>query len=247
MRRVLILEDEKNTLEWLKKIVKSCGDVEVFACDNAADAYKCAMETTVDLFMADIILDSKISSDTSGLKFIDSMRQIPKYSFTPVLFVTSLEDPKLYSYEELHCYKFIEKPFDEEWVRKQVNECLRFGTDVPKQKMLYLRKDGIIIAIRKNEIVYVEMLKQKLYLHKSDGSTIHVPYMSMSQINKRIDNPDMVQCRRNIIVNTMYISNIDIVDRVIQLKNGMGSLEIGLTYKQRMKDYFDAVEYGRCK
>lgn len=242
MRKVLIVEDEKNILEWIKKIVKSCGEVDIYTCDNIADAYKCAMEITIDLFIADIVLDTKVTSDTSGLKFIDDMRHFPKYAFTPVLFITALEDPKYYSYEELHCHKFIEKPFDEEWVRKQIKECLNYRTNECERKMVYFRKDGIIIAIRQDEIVYVEMVKQKLYLHKSDGSAIHIPYMSMNQINKRIDNPDMLQCRRNIIVNTMYISNIDIVDRIIQLKNGLGRLEIGLTYRQRMKEYFGSVE-----
>ncbi len=242
MRKVLIVEDEKNILEWLKKIVKSCGEVEVYACDNAADAYKCAMEVTIDLFMADIVLDTKVADDVSGLKFIDGIRHNSKYAFTPVLFITALEDPKYYSYEELHCHKFIEKPFDEEWVRKQIKECLNYRTNEYEQKMVYFRKGGIIIAVRQNEIVYVEMVKRKLYLHKLDGSIIQIPYMPMDQISKRIDSHDMLQCRRNIIVNTTYISSIDIVDRIIQLEKGLGRLEIGLTYRQRVREFLDLGE-----
>ena len=42
------------------------------------------------MFLVDIILDEDKSSDTSGIKLVEGIRRIPKYMFTPVLFITSL-------------------------------------------------------------------------------------------------------------------------------------------------------------
>lgn len=241
LKRVLILEDQENTLAWLKRIVESCGKVEIYALDNVAEAYKCAMNTTIDLFIVDIILEPSVMRDSSGLKFVDDMRHIDKYLFTPVIFITALEDSRLYTYEELHCYGFIEKPFDEERVKKLVEESLKFPGNDRDDRMIYFRKDGIIFAIGREDIVYAEMVKQKLYLYTDDKELLHIPYMTLRQMIDRMDNPDMVQCRRNAVVNSAFINNIDITNRVIQLKDGYGRVEIGHSYKKYLKAYFKTI------
>ena len=120
MKKVLIVEDQENTLEWLRNIVVTCGDLEVLAVTNVGAAYKHTLEKTIDLFLVDIILEPAVKGDSSGLRFVDNIRNMKKYAFTPVIFLSSLEDSKLYTYEELHCYGFIEKPFDEGRIRKLV-------------------------------------------------------------------------------------------------------------------------------
>lgn len=241
LKKVLIVEDQKNTLAWLERIVESCGKIEIFALDNVAEAYRCAMNATIDLFIVDIILEPSVLGDSSGLKFVDDMRHLDKYLFTPVIFVTALEDSRLYTYEELHCYGFIEKPFDEGRVKKLVEESLKFPGNDCDDRILYFRKDGIIIAIGKKEIVYAEMVKQELYLHTNERKMLHIPYMTLRQMIDRMDNPDMVQCRRNTVVNSAFINNIDITNRVIQLKDGYGRVEIGHSYKKSLKAFFKTI------
>ena len=77
-------------MEWLKSIVETCAHVEILTADNAASAYKIALDLTIDLFLVDIVLEPDIMRDSSGLKFVADMRQISKYGFTPVIFITSL-------------------------------------------------------------------------------------------------------------------------------------------------------------
>jgi DNA-binding LytR/AlgR family response regulator len=238
LKKVLIVEDQENTLEWLRNIVVTCGDLEVLAVTNVGAAYKHTLEKTIDLFLVDIILEPAVKGDSSGLRFVDNIRNMKKYAFTPVIFLSSLEDSKLYTYEELHCYGFIEKPFDEGRIRKLVLESLEFPGGERDRRMLYFRRDGIIFAAEREAIVYIEMIKQRLYLHTAEERILYVPYMTLKQMTDLIDNPDMVQCRRNLVVNTRYISNVDIPNRIIQLKNGFGRIEIGLSYKKSMKEYF---------
>ena len=83
----------------------------VLAFDRVKDAYECLMEKEIDLFVVDIILDKSVQGDSSGLRFVDNVRRVTRYAFTPVIFVTSLEDSRLYTYEKLHCYSFVENPY----------------------------------------------------------------------------------------------------------------------------------------
>lgn len=239
MKKILILEDNRNTLQYLKNIVLEA-DIrsEVIALDNIKDAYQCALERELDLFIVDIILDTNRPGDSSGLRFVDSIRKIDKYAFTPVLFVTSLEDPRLYAYEKLHCYNFVEKPFDGEKVKRMVMQCLKFPEKQGMEKTLYFRKDGIIMAVDREEIVYAESVNHVIHIHTCQNDTLQIPYLTIKRLLDEADSPDMIQCSRNAIVNKAFVHNVDITNRVIQLRNGYGRIEIGLKYKKYMKEVF---------
>ena len=45
--------------------------------------------------LLDIILDPRTSGDASGMKFADHIREVERYHFTPIIFITGLEDPSL--------------------------------------------------------------------------------------------------------------------------------------------------------
>ena len=72
---------------------------------------------------------------------------LDKYLFTPLVFVTSLEDSKFISYEKLHCYSFIEKPFDPRRVKEIIQQCMRFPKRISDNRTLYFKRDGIILSV----------------------------------------------------------------------------------------------------
>lgn len=210
--------------------------VMVFPVDNIRDAYQCAAEKTLDLFIVDIILDRSQTNDSSGLKFIEHIRQIKHYSFTPVIVVTALEDSRLYTYEKLHCYGFVEKPFDEDHLKRLAEEALRFPGINEKRKTLYFRKDGIIQAVERESIVYVESINHVLHIHTNRKDVMRIPYMTIAKLIEEADSNDFIQCSRNTVINKRYIHNLDITNRIIQLKGEMGRVEIGIMYKNQVKE-----------
>ena len=108
MKKILILEDKEIHIKILENILKDINNIQVLVAKTIEEAYKLAMENTINLFLIDIILDTEVRGDVSGLRFVEAVREIPKYSFTPLIFITSLEDPKLFAYKELHCFGYIE-------------------------------------------------------------------------------------------------------------------------------------------
>lgn len=239
MKKILILEDNNATLKFIPTIIREISVKNaVFECSDIKVAYQCAIEKNIDLFIIDIILDTSRPGDSSGLKFVDGIRRIDRYAFTPVIFVTSLEDARLYTYEKLHCYSFIEKPFDPNKLKEMVMQCLNFPSVEQKRKTMYFRKDGIILAADREDIVYVECINHVLNIHTIQGDLLSIPYVTLKKFLSDVDSDDFIQCSRSAVVNSCYVHNIDITNRVIQLKNQIGTVEVGIMYKKGLKEIF---------
>ena len=239
MKKILILEDNLAALEHLAGIVRELDTRNaLYTFTNIKDAYQCAMERTIDLFLVDIILDTSHPGDASGLKFVENIRRIEHYSFTPIIFITSLEDARSYTYENLHCYSFIEKPFNVNRVKLAVEQCLRFPGNAPNTKTLYFRRDGIILAVGRDEIVYAESIDHIMHIHTKQGDVLKIPYITIKKLLEETDSLDMIQCSRNTIINKNFVQNVDIPNRIIQLKGDFGRVEIGIMFKKSVKESF---------
>ena len=239
MKRILILEDNATILGHLTQIMQELNTRNiVLACNNVKDAYQCVMEKQIDLFIIDIILDTSCPGDTSGLDFVYHIRKITHYSFTPIIFITSLQDVRAHAYENLHCYSYIEKPFHVERVKELVEEALRFPGIIDSRKILYFRKEGIIISVAREEIVYVECVHHVMYIHTLKGDVLTLPYFTLKRLLKKIDSPDFIQCSRNTIVNKKYVYNVDLTNQAVRLKENWGSVQIGIKFKNDVKAQF---------
>ncbi len=237
MKRVLILEDNTATLDYISALIHETEvNSKTYQCTNIKDAYQTALEKDIDLFIVDIILDTNRPGDSSGLKFVENIRKLDKYTITPVIFVTSLEDARLHSYEMLHCYSFLEKPFDPERLKEMVRLCIQGGRKSREHKTLYFRKDGIIIAIDRDEIVEAEGSGHVLYVKTNRGEMIDVPYITVKKFLEEADDDNFIQCSRNTVVNLLYVRSLDMTNRMIELKNDLGRVGVGVSYKKKLKD-----------
>lgn len=244
MKRILILEDNVESREYMEKIVRDvCRERDmIFSCGNVQDAYHYAANSNIDLFIIDIMLKTGAVNDVSGLTFIQHMRERECYMFTPVIFVTALQDLNRYTIDRLRCHTFIEKPFDYQGFRDVVAEALLFPGKRPDKKYFSFKQDGIIVQIASSEFVYAEVIKHHILLHKSNGDVDMITYMSLRKLLEEIGNDEIFQCSRHMIVNRAYIDNADIVNRVINLKNDLGSVEIGVTYRNEVRRILEVIE-----
>ena len=238
-KNVLIIEDNETQLEMLKKIVLEVNsDATVYTASESSAAYKILMEKTIDFFLSDIILNTKNPGDVSGIKLIEKVRTIPKYMFTPVIFITSLEDESGYAYKDLNCLGYIEKPFAPDNVKKLLSKAMNYSTEKERDITLCFRKDGVIFPIKENEIVYIESTNHSLTIYLCNGKKHEMPYRTCKQILEETDSRNLLQCSRNTIVNRQYILNIDLSNRYITLDNNMGKVEIGITYRKSISQEY---------
>lgn len=237
IKNVLIIEDKEPHMKALHRILEEIPNVKVFEAHNIAEAYCVLSFSQIHLFMVDIILDTDEVDDVSGLNFVRELRNNKNYKFTPVIFVTSLEDPKLLSYSELHCYGYVEKPFDKKMVHQLVCEALEFPVKVEEDKNLYFRKDGIIYSVNSKELVYIEVQNRELTIYTVNDKLV-LPYKTLSKVTRELDGTIFIRCSKYVVFNKNYVEYVDISNRYIQLKGRKDSIEIGRAYTKEMKELF---------
>lgn len=234
MRKILILEDNEKSYEMLAQILRELDDtVNILYASETAEAYSLCMGNQIDLFLLDIILQPKKPGDISGLRFAESVRKIRGYEFTPIIFITSMEDPKLYAYSDLHCYSFIEKPYDVERTRETIREALKMPLSCEQKEYIYFRRDNILYKKDADDIIYIENSRSGQVLHAVDGD-ICLPYRTCRDILKELNRERFVQCSRFIIVNWAYVENIDRINRYIKLTGVTKRIEAGRTYLEKI-------------
>lgn len=240
-RNVLLLEDQPSVQDNISRIINSLGrNIKIICADNIKDGYSIAIEQQIHLFVVDIILEPENSGDISGLKFVQEIRNINRYKFVPVIFVTSLEDPKLWSYSQLGCLGYIEKPFNELQVKKYVLKALDFPVITDSDRHIYFRKDGIAYAKCVSDIYFIEISRRKITLYCSND-VLEIPYKTCKEIMQELGSPAFIQCSRYIIINKNYIENIDYARRLIKLKNIDRLIEIGPIMKNKFREEMESL------
>ena len=218
---VLILEDNRQILNVLEELVMSVAeDEKVYATDNVGEAYKIAMETSIDVFLLDIILYTDKKGDTSGMQYAQSMRKLERYRFTPIIFITSLEDPEM--------------SFAPSQVKNLLRDALHFKTQKETDAMMFFRKDGILYPVKCNRVIYMELIKRKICIHMKNGDVLSIPYKSFREIMEEANYEKFVQCSRNCVINIDYIKNIDKTNRFITLEGTKTAVEMGGTFIKKI-------------
>lgn len=232
-RNVLIMEDDSRCLNALAEMTRTCDAAGVVFCvDNSAQAYKCAMEEDIDLFLLDIILDTNRPGDVSGIVFADSIRQMDRYGFTPIIFITSLVDEQMSAFHRLHCFDYIEKPFDMGRVKSVIERALMAPMSTDRERdVLYYKKDGVLYALNVDEIKYIETHFKSVTMHMTNGD-VKMPYATNRQLLQNLPRKYFIQCSRNVILNRKHIEYVDKANQFVKIRNDE-QIEIGSRMKKR--------------
>lgn len=234
MKSVLILGNDSAMWDALEKIIREINrDIIIYKTGTLAEAYQIAMEHNISLFLSDIIIDVSKREDVSGLTFVENIRKLERYAFVPVIFVTTLSDPKMYAYSKLHCYGYLQKPVLSDEAKPLIEKALKFKQSANEEGNVYFRKDGVIYAVGKKEIIYIKSHAGKVTI-KTEREELVVYYKTCRDILSELDSERFVQCSRGTVVNKTYIANVDIANRVLHLVNDYGELEVSVRMKKRL-------------
>jgi len=148
-KTVLIVEDQVESAAMVEKMINEINPViECVIATTMKEAFCVLCEKRIDVFLIDIILDVEVEDDVSGLKLAEEIRGIDKYKFTPIIFITSLEDPQLYAYRTLHSYAYIQKPFLVDRTKKTLEEALCYTTKPQKPQTFLFRANGLLFPTK---------------------------------------------------------------------------------------------------
>lgn len=238
MVRIFILEDQEMSRRALKELICSTGHHEEIVVDSASSfeegRHFVESNATYDAFFLDINLDASNQADESGLELARIIRGYSKYEFTPVIMVTSIAKLEMSAYRELHCYQYLLKPYVEEDVKNVVKKLLAMK-DVKEEKTIVVKKDGINYRIKCDAIVYIQAVPRGVCLYLKKES-MKVPYLTIVKLMEQLSDEDFIQVHRMFVVNKKHIENIDFVNRMIKMVGYDETVELGGTYKQKLKD-----------
>lgn len=234
MVHVLVLEDDITSMEVLERIL---AEFSKDICIHTASSYQEAkdlldMDIRYGLFLLDVNLNGNDREDIGGIIFAREVREKYYYTFTPIVMITAIGAMEMQAYREIHCYQYIMKPF----YREQVEEVLRKVLEKEKQErpaMVNVKKDGINYQIKCADIQYIEAVPRGCALHLKK-EVWKVPYVTLTQMLKKLPEKMFVQCHRMFAVNLNEIEYYDLVNRMIKIKDCGDMVEVGVTYKAEL-------------
>lgn len=233
-RNILLLEDNEKARKMLTLLLKGIdSEISVLQADNINSAYGYAMQYMIHLFVLDIIIDTSSRGDTSGITFASNIREIRKYKCTPIIFISSLEDPKLFTYSELHCFQYIEKPFNNERVVNKVKEALEIEDRNEADRRVCFRKDGLLFPVKVSNIIYIMCEKPYTRIY-TVNDTLEIAYQPLRKIIEKLNSDAFTLCNRSTLVNKDYIDAIDIVNKLLKMKCIDRQLSLGEVYGKNL-------------
>ena len=233
MIRILILSREA-----LKEMILQTGGSDQIVVDLAAsfDLAKELIESEkiYSAFFLDINLNSADNNDNKGMEIARLVRSYTKYEFTPVIMVTSMANFEMEAYRQLRCYQYILKPYIKEDVEAVISKLISLESE-KHERSIIVKKDGINYKIKCDAIVYIQAVPRGVCLYLKKES-MKAPYLTIVKIMEQLPKEDFIQCHRMFVVNRKYIENIDYVNRMIKMECYGETVEIGGTYKNKIKE-----------
>lgn len=238
-KNVLIVNGSEAQTKKLQKLALEINkNLKIYMVKTVGAAQEIIMSITIDIFIIDTVLGIDVPGDTSGIRLAEQIREINKYVLTPLIFITSEKDPDMYAYTELNCLGYFVRPYREERLKAALEKAMFFRTERNEDKALFFRKGGVIYPVKIKDIVYIESVARNMLVHTSDGSEIEVLYKTYNTILLEADSEYLIQCSRGVVINKKYIFGIDLPNRFILLKNNLGKVDIGTTYRKKIIEEF---------
>ncbi len=119
MHKILLVDDEENVLNALRRELRGLYEIETFS--SAGEALKRCRETPFDLVISDYQMP-----EMNGVQFLMQMGQIQPDSARLVLSGQANIDALVSAINETHIYRFLAKPWDKEELQASIAQALTF-------------------------------------------------------------------------------------------------------------------------
>jgi DNA-binding LytR/AlgR family response regulator len=220
---IILVEDDSMQREILKTMILSKYEyIKIYEADSKISALDIIEKNDISIFIIDISL-----KESSGLDLAKEIRNIPKYEFSQLVFLTTNIDYMLQAFKQIHCYDYILKPYNKETVQAVLNKLidrevnnLNNGKDYlneNKDKEFVIKiRNGIFIRVKIDEILFIEVKGRDCEVNAISGAYTY-SNISLKKILELIDCDYIVQSHKSFAVNKNYIFKMEKLD--VKLSN----------------------------
>lgn len=225
MKHVLVVEDNAVLREFLVKLIGQLDPLlDVLAVGSYKDAKKAYHDCRIDAFFLDIHL-----GDGSGYDLSKEIRDIDRYKFKPIVFLTGDMNYQLEAHLDVRCYKYLTKPFKIDELRTVLYDVVSYGIEEDEVRKLTLKARGQHYIIDESDIVYLEYKNRHLHIH-TDSETMIFSGYKLSELIDMLSN-GFIRCHKSYVVNKRSIHHINESYNCLYVRGIDVRIPIGRKYK----------------
>ncbi len=208
MLRVILVDDEKLSLEQLEYILHKDSQIEIIGSYTCSlEALKQIQANEPDIVMLDIEMPQK-----SGIEVARKILDMQKDIF--IVFITAYDEYAIEAFE-LEAVDYIVKPFSEKRVNKTINLIQKRMNDIHtfKQQKKFFEHNKI--PVWKNNTIRLLDLNQIYYFtvdgKKAMACTKNESYLineTLGQLEECLKKEVFLRCYKSFIVNIEHIDKI---------------------------------------
>jgi DNA-binding LytR/AlgR family response regulator len=221
----IIIDDDLMSRRVLEEFIARTEQLNLLnSYENAVDAIN-AFSTGEDIDL--IFLDIEMP-EMSGIDFLETLQNPPQ-----IIIVSSKEKYALDAFN-YDVTDYLLKPVTYSRFFKAINKAnVRFKTKVDtKDNEIFIKKNSALVRLKYNDILWVEALENYvIFTTFNEKYTIH---FTMKAIENKLPSNMFTRVHRSFIVNTRSINIIEDNAIMINTKEGMKSIPIGKSYKDKL-------------
>lgn len=215
---IILVEDDSIQRDVLKKMLVSMYEfVKIYEADSESAALDIIKNNEINMFLIDISL-----KESSGLDLAMEIRNIPKYQFRHIIFLTTHMEYITQAFKQTHCYDYILKPYDKEDVQAMLNKLIlndisnlenrNYSKNEEKGREIVITlKNGVYLGIKIDDILLIEVNGKNCEINTLNG-IYTANNMSLKKIIKLINCEYIVQSHRAFAINVNYMNRVEKLD-----------------------------------
>jgi len=220
---IILVEDDSTQRDILKKMLVSiCELVKIYEADSKIAALDIIKNNDINMFLIDISL-----KESSGLDLAMEIRNIPKYQFRHIVFLTTHMEYITQAFKQTHCYDYILKPYDKEDVQAMLNKLILNDTSNLENKnynctedkdreIVITLKNGVYLGIKIHDILFIEVIGKNCEINTLNG-IYTANNISLKKIIKLINCEYVVQSHRAFAINMNNMNRIEKLDSKLSI------------------------------
>jgi two-component system, LytTR family, response regulator len=193
--RVIIIDDERNARNEIKRLLTDYPDLELIAeAQNADEAKNMIEEKQPDVLFLDIQMPEK-----SGFELLESLVHVPQ-----VVFITAFDQYAVKAFE-VSALDYLMKPVREERFAKAVEQ-VRQKLAAAQEDRLFVKDRNQYHFIRWSSVFLIESMDNYARLYFGDKKVFLKS--SLNQLEMRLDESLFFRVNRAQLINTKFIAHI---------------------------------------
>lgn len=227
MKNYLILEDHQEQANALSILIKNYqSDTSVHIATSISQALLLLEQYTFNVFFLDIQLSEQNALSGDGIQFGQLLRTSPSYQNTPIIYVTSFGGYISEAVNRIHCYGFLQKPYQPSDVYALLDSLI----NTPTVHSLQLRTNEYVMReVPYSDLFYVH--SKGRYLHYHTSYEIYTSRQYTMQTLSDMLPKYFIRCHKSHLFNYNYFAAYDTSNQCIRLLNYTDPIPVGRNYK----------------